>query len=195
MTLVEVIPAAANGPHQAEVGDLDLALVGDQHVLGFHIAMYQAGAVRGGQPAQHRAEHCGDRMRWHRTALGQQLAKRAALDQLHHQERMPTVEALVVDRDEPGILEPRDGAGLHLESGQELPVARVAGIHHLQRDRPVQPGVEAAIHRRRAAGGDRGRNAVAPVQHSALGQVVSHAPIVGGVIRCKPQPAARPAVH
>ena len=33
MTLVEVI-LAGDRAHQAEVGDLDLAVVGDQHVLG-----------------------------------------------------------------------------------------------------------------------------------------------------------------
>ncbi len=168
------------GAHQTEVDDLDVALVGDQHVLRFHIAVHQAGAVRGRQPAEHRPKHRGDGMGWHRAALGQQLAKRATFDQLHDQERMSTVDALVVDRDEPGILEPGNSAGLHLESGQELLVTGVAGVHHLQRYRPVQPRVESAVHRRRAAGRDLGRNAVAPVQHCALGQVVSHAPIVGG---------------
>ncbi len=75
------------------------------------------------------------------------------------------VDALVVHGDQAGILQPRDGAGLALEPGQELAVAGVAGIHHLQRHRPVQPEVQPAVHRRHPAGGDQGVDAVAAVQH------------------------------
>ena len=100
---------------------------------------------------------------------------------------MPGIEALVVDRDQPRILQPRHASGLELETGQELLIAGVAGIHHLQRDRAVQPGVEAAIDRRHAAGGDLGRNAIAPVEQCALEVVArrcSHALIVGGGRPC-----------
>ncbi len=177
-----------DGAHQPEVDDLDLALIRDQHVLGFDVAVYQSGAMRGGQPTQYRAQDRCDRMRWHGTAFGQELAQRAALDELHHQEWVPGVQALVVNSDEPGIFEPGHGAGLQLEAGQELLVAGVAGIHHLQGDWPIQTRVEAAVHRRGAAGGDLGRNSVAPVQQSALEEVVarccSHGPIVGGAAVC-----------
>ena len=112
-------------------------------------------------------EHRGDGMRRHRAAFAQQFAQRATLDQLHDQERVLAVEALVVDRDEAGILQSRDRAGLALEPGEELLVARVPRIHDLAGDRPVQPEVESPVHRGHAAGGDQGVDAVAPVQHDA----------------------------
>ena len=111
-------------------------------------------------------QHRGHRVRRHRAALDQQFAQGAALDELHHQERVLAVDALVVDGDQAGILQPRDGAGLALEPGQELLVAGIAGVHDLQRHRPIQPDVQAAVHRRHAAGGDQGVDAVPPVQHS-----------------------------
>jgi hypothetical protein len=77
---------------------------------------------------------------------------------------MSAIQALVVDRDEPGILEPGHAAGLELKAGQELLIAGVAGVHHLEGDRAVQPGVEAAVDRRGATGGNLGRDAVTPVQ-------------------------------
>ena len=127
--------------------------------------MHQSVAVGHRQPAEHRAEHRGHRVRRHRAALDQQFAQGAALDELHHQERMLAVDALVVDGDQAGILQPCDGARLALEPGQELVVAGIAGIHDLQRHRPIQPEVEAAVHRGHSAGGDHGVDAVAPVQH------------------------------
>ena len=127
--------------------------------------MHQPLAVRNRKAAQHRREDRGDRMRRHRSALGQQFAQGAALDELHHQERMLAVDALVVDRDQAGVLQPRDGAGLPLEPRQELAVAGIPGIHDLQCHRPIQPKVEPAVHPGHAAGGDQGVDAVPPVQH------------------------------
>ena len=129
--------------------------------------MHQPGAVCHRETAEHRAEHGRDRVWRHRAAFAQQFAQRAALDEFHHQEGMLAVDALVVDGDQAGILQPRDGARLALEPGQELVVAGVARIHHLQCHRPVQPDVEPAVHRGHAAGGDHGVDAVSPVQHGA----------------------------
>lgn len=133
--------------------------------------MHQTGAVRGGQPAEHRTEHRRHGVGRHGSALAQQLAQGAALDELHHQKRVPRVGALVVDRDQPGILQARDGAGLALEAGEELLVARVARIHHLHGDGTVEPGVETAVHRRGAAAGDLRLDQVAAVQQRVVQQV------------------------
>ena len=46
-----------HGADQAEVGDLHLARVGDQHVLRLHVAVHQAGVVGGADRAQHRLGH------------------------------------------------------------------------------------------------------------------------------------------
>jgi hypothetical protein len=63
------------------------------------------------------------------------------------------------------MLEPGDGPRLALEPNHELLVARVAGIHHLDGDRPIETDVETAVHRGHASGRDRGVHPVPTVQH------------------------------
>ena len=45
------------GAGQAEVGDLDPAVVGEDDVLGLDVAVHDAGAVRGAERVEHRFEH------------------------------------------------------------------------------------------------------------------------------------------
>src|SRR6267378_1380600 len=73
--------------------------------------------------------------------------------------------------DQPGILQPGDRAGLELEAGQELVVVGVARVHHLKRDRAVEPGIQAAVNRRRTAAGDFCLDEVAPFQQGAVQRV------------------------
>ena len=80
---------------------------------------------------------------------------------------MPPVEALVVHGHQSRIGEPGHRSGLALESGEELLIAGVAHVHHLQRDRAVEADVQAAVHGRHAAGGDHGVDAVAAIQYGA----------------------------
>ena len=143
-----------DGAHQTEVGDLDLAVVGDQHVLRLDVAVHQPG--RGVPPPvrRARAQHRGDGVRRHRPAFAQQLPQRAALDELHHQKRDAGRRALVVDGDQAGILQPGDSTGLALKPGQELVVAGIARVHDFSATGSVQPDVHAAVHRGHAAGGD-----------------------------------------
>jgi hypothetical protein len=77
------------------------------------------------------------------------------------------IQALVVDGDQPGVLQSGHRAGLALEAGQELAVSCVARIHHLQRHRPVQANVESSVDRRRAPGRYHRVDAVSTVQHGA----------------------------
>ena len=154
-----------HGADEPEVGDLDFAVIGDQHVLRFHVAVHEPRVVGHGEAAEHGAEHRGDGVRRHRPALDEQFAQGAALDEFHHKERVRSVDALVVYGDQAWILQLRDGAGLALEPRQELIVARVAGIHDLQRHRTIQPEVESAVHAGHPSGGDQGVDAIPPVQH------------------------------
>ena len=103
--------------------------------------MYEPRAVGHTEAAEHRSQHGGHGVRWHRAALAQKFPQRAAVDQFHHQERVAYIGALVIDGDETGILEPGDGAGLTRKAGQELLIAGVAGIHHLQGHGTVEPQI------------------------------------------------------
>ena len=176
-------------PHQSEVDQFHLTVIGDQHVLGFEVAMHQAGPVGGAQAAQHRAEDGYHRVRRHRAPFPQQLPQGAALDQLHHQIGICRVVVPVVDGDQPGVPEPRHRAGLPPEPGQELVVTGVARIHDLQRDRPFQPGVEPPVDRGHAAGRDLAVDAVAAVERPARQGVRRHRHMVGRPpIRTGPEP-------
>ena len=129
--------------------------------------MDQPGAVGDGEPAEHGRQHGGDGVWRHRPPFPQQLAQGSALDEFHHEKRVPSVEALVVDGDESGILQPGDGAGLALEPGEELLVAGVPGIHDLERYGAIQPDVEPPVHRGHASGRDHPLHAVTAIQHDA----------------------------
>ena len=55
--------------NQSEVGDLDFSAVGDQHVLGLDVAVYETGRVRNRQSPEDGCEYGGDGVRRHRAAL------------------------------------------------------------------------------------------------------------------------------
>ena len=74
------------------------------------------------------------------------------------------VVALVVDGNQPRVLQARYRTGLTVESREELLVAGVAGIHHLQGDRPVESNVKSSVDRRHSTGGDPGLDAIAAVE-------------------------------
>ena len=126
--------------------------------------MNQPGPVGHRQAGKDRAQHRHDGVRRHWAALAQQFSQRATLDEFHHEKGMAAVEALIVNGYQARVFQPRDGTGLALKTRQELLIACVARFHHLDRDRAVQPGVEPAIHRRHAAGGDDCLDAVPTVK-------------------------------
>ena len=97
----------------------------------------------------------------------QQVAQRAAADQLHDQEDQALVAALVADRDDVGVAEHRGGAGL---AGEPVDERRVVGQvlgHDLDRDRAVQPQVGGGVDGRHAAAGEPLLEAVAPLEDQA----------------------------
>lgn len=127
--------------------------------------MDQACAVRDGEGLENRSGDGSGGVRGHRAAFAQQLAQRAALDELHDQEGVLAVAALVVDADQPGMVEPGYRAGLELEAREELRIGGELWVHHLDRDRSVQTQVHAAVHGGHAAARDGCIDAVAPIEH------------------------------
>ena len=120
--------------------------------------------MRGAETAEDGIGDRDDGVRRHGTALAQQFAQAAALDEFHHEKRRAVVDALVVDRDETGMLQARDSPRLELEAAHELWVARVASIHHLDRDVATQPQIGAQIDRRHSAARDGRVEAVAVLE-------------------------------
>ena len=92
------LPGADDGPRQPEVGDLDDAVDADQHVLGLDVAVHDAGPVGGGEAGQRGLEDGEGLGDGQPAAGGEQVAQRAAADELHDEEDQALVAALVADR-------------------------------------------------------------------------------------------------
>ena len=75
--VVAVVLRHRDRPGQPEVGDLDPAVVGDQHVLGLDVAVHDAGPVRRVQRGQHRLHHVERLPRVQPPALAEQVAQGA----------------------------------------------------------------------------------------------------------------------
>ena len=87
----------------AEVGDLQRSATVEHQVLGLHVAMQDAllvHVVQTGRRGQRRRDRGLDR-----HARGAPVGERAAGEQLHHEQPKSLVLAVVVDRDDVGMVE------------------------------------------------------------------------------------------
>lgn len=153
-----------HGPDEAEVGDLDPAVVPDQHVLRLHVAVDESGPVRGAECGEDRLQDVQGRTGAQRAPLAQDVAQRAPGDVLHRQIDVRALRALVEHADHIGVVEPCDGLGLPDEPLHERGVDRQCGVHHLEGDHPVQTGVDGPVDRGHATDGDARVHPVAAVE-------------------------------
>lgn len=153
-----------HGSDQAEVGDLDPAVIAYQHVLGLYVAVDQPGPVRGAERGEHGFQDVEGRAGLERAALAQHVAQGAARDVLHREVHIRAVRALVEHSDDVGVREARDGLRLADEALHEAGVRGEARVHHLEREHPVEPGVHGAVDRGHAADRDTALDAVALVE-------------------------------
>ena len=123
--------------------------------------------MRGTECSQDRRRDRGDRVGWHRSALTQQLAQGAALDEFHHQECVVAVRALVVHRDQAGVLQPGNRPGLELQAGKELWVGRETRVHDLDRHRTIEAQIHAQVHTRHPPAGDQRIDPIATLDQDA----------------------------
>ena len=140
---VSVSADALGGAGDAEVGDLDLPVGGDQQVGRLDVAVHDAGGVRGAERVGGLGEEVADRRRGPAAGRAASSADSGcAVDQLHDQ--VGPVHAGAVGRR--GLAEVVDGAmfgwcsdggvpGLGLEAGPERRVVGVLGLEQLDRDR------------------------------------------------------------
>ena len=100
---------------QPEVRQLRIAVLRDQDVLGFDIAVNDAGSMRGREPVGHADEHVDNLTR--RPLLRLRPApKRPAVDQFRDQVLPSIVLADVIHRENVWVIERRDGSRLALKS-------------------------------------------------------------------------------
>lgn len=154
----------AHRAHEAEVGDLDPAVVPYQDVLRLHVAVHEPRPVRGAERGEDRLQDVQRGPRLEGAAIAQHVAQRAARDVLHRQVDVLPLGTLVEDRDHIGMREPGHRLGLADEALDERGVGRQRRVHHLEGEHPVQPGVHGPVDRGHAAHGDAGIDAVAAVE-------------------------------
>ena len=159
-----VLGVGADRLGEAEVGHLDPAVVGDQHVLGLDVTVDEARPVGGGQCGQHGLEERERPGGRHRALLADHVAQRVPGDQLHGEVDGAVLLALVVDRHHVRVREPGGGPGLADEPGRELLVVAHPRVHDLDRDRAVQADVGGLVDAGHAAAGDARADAVPPVE-------------------------------
>ena len=153
-----------HGAGEAEVGDLDLATVGDQHVLGLEVAVDDAGLVGGCDGCDHRDQQVERPLRLHRGLAGDQVAQRRALDVLHDHVGPAVVVALVEDGDHVGVREAGGGAGFAVEAAGEVLVAAEVVVHHLHRDGAGEAAVGGEVDGGHAAAGELAEDLVPAVE-------------------------------
>jgi hypothetical protein len=122
------------------------------------------GLVRGTEGREDRLEHLEGLAGAEVAVLADQVAQRAAADQLHREEDVPLVGALVVDGDDVGVGQGCRGARLPAEPGDEALVVDEVGTHDLERDLAVEPLVDAEVDRGHSAVGDATDHAIAAVE-------------------------------
>ena len=133
------------GPRDAEVGDLDAAGASQQHVGGLDVAMDYAARMR---CVQRFVDLLGDARggEWlEGAALANDGGQFATVDQLHDDERVALLHAVVVDVDHVGVAERRSRLSLLPEARHEGGVSPVLGTQHLDRHVTSQLDVVRAV--------------------------------------------------
>ena len=94
---------------------------------------------------------CGDR------PFPQTLAKRLAVEELHHGVHLRAVDAVVVDREDVRVGQRRDGLRFALEASEPIGIGREELGQDFQRNIAIQPRIVRAVdlaHAARSDGGD-----------------------------------------
>ncbi len=157
----------ARGPGEAEVADLDPAVVGEQYVLGLQVAVDDAGLVGRDQTGEHRLHDVDRLLGSEAPVLAQQVAKGDALQVLHDEVGEARVLSLVEDVDHVGVREPGGAPRLLDEAVPEGLVVREMGVHDLDRDAALEAQIGREVDRGHAAAGDARADLIAPVDEAA----------------------------
>ncbi len=124
---------AVDDAGEPEVEQLDTAVVGQDRVGRLDVAVEDAAAMGGGEPAREVERDLEDLSRWQGSL---ELIERPATHILRHQIGMPRDLGDPIDRDDVGMLEPRDRPRFVEELGARH---RIGGaLDELHRDRPIE---------------------------------------------------------
>ena len=117
----------------AEVGDLDATVAGEEDVGGLDVAVDEPGSMGGVQCLGHLRRQPGRLPRVDRGGVVEALPQRLPGHELHDDGLGAGVGARVVDRHDPGVGEAGGGDGLLAEPGDEAAVRGEVGVEELHR--------------------------------------------------------------
>jgi hypothetical protein len=126
-------------PRDAEVEDLDRALVVDHHVRRLHIAVDDAGSMRVGQAVGDVRDPLENPQHGDPLRAAHVLGKRVPLDVLHGDERLPLVLADVEHRNDVPMTQSRDRARFAGETRTQILVTGF--FEQLDGDLAFQEGI------------------------------------------------------
>ncbi len=107
----------------------------------------------------HLGDHAGDLFQWQRV-LVDSVCERAGLDEGHHDKREPVRVAVVVDRQNVGMLQAGENRRFLFEAFQEFAVLSEVSRENLQRDVSVDGGLIGFVDGGHTAGPQRADNAI-----------------------------------
>ena len=132
---------------------LGCAVECQQNVGRLQVAVDDAPRVGLGHRATERHHHRRRRSRWLRLAVDE-LGEAAPGDEFQGEVRQAVVVAVLVDLDDPRVLDLGDGAGLDVEPGDLVVRGVRPGQDHLQGDQAIEPDVPGLVDDAHAAPAD-----------------------------------------
>jgi len=154
-----------HGPGEAEVGDLDAAVRGDEHVLRLDVAVHQTRRVGRSEGVEHSLEHVERLAEGERAALAEHRAQVGPRHVLEGEVGGVAVAALVVHADDAGVGEPGGRPRLAPEARDDVGPFREVRVHDLERDLAFEAAVHGSVHRCHAAARDARGDLVPLVDH------------------------------
>ncbi len=136
---------------EPEVDDTDTAVVSDNHVVRFEVAVDEPGGVRRGQPFPRRQEDAHDGV--DASGRAQPLPQRHAVDELHRDEDLSLEDARVVDRNHVRMGQACERLGLAEKPSVRRRLVPVGGgrrLEDLEGYRAIELWVEGSVELRHA---------------------------------------------
>ena len=165
------------GAGDAEVGDLGVTEVVDDHVVRLEVAVDHAVAVgeaRGLEDLRADVDHA---LLCQRRLGGHDVLERAPREVLHRDVVGALVLAAVEDAHHVRVVEAGGRLRLAAEALHELLVLREAPVQHLDRDLPAEVAVLSAVDVRHSAGADPAQDPVAAVDERVARHLRHPAPL------------------